>query len=322
MIEDFGDAPRLVLRANLRPTVGSTFQPTGFPDLGAAEFQRPVRVDGQLETRSALLVESVQSMANRLEERGWDAAARSPRPPLGRLPYVEVRDSEGEFLSASRLEPHRLAGAYIKDAEIDGRSAQDWMIEHLRVRKGVPLDWRAIYAAVFELDPLCLLHGVFFSDPKWAPFGNPKVRRAVAAAIEAHDVQPVVSGGVKRDDVRPEVGEGRGAAEGYGFVPFGRTEYTAGELLLSAVVDLGQIRGYGLDGERTRLLTLIALWELASLLEGPLRLRTACDLDPVEVIVTSPDGFAVPPTDELAAEIGATEADTERSGPWTVVWKR
>jgi CRISPR-associated protein Csb1 len=322
MTADLADAPRVVLHARLQPTVGSTFQPTGFPDLGAAEFQRPVRVDGRLETRSALLVESVQSMANRLEECGWDRSERAPRAPLGGLPYVEVRDGEGEFLSASRLEPHRLAGAYIKDAEIDGRSAQDWMIERLGVRKGVPLDWRMIYAAVFELDPLCLLHGVFFSDPKWSPFGNPRIRRAIASTIEAHDVQPVVSGGVKRDDVRPEVGEGRGAAEGYGFVPFGRTEYTADEVLLSAVVDLGQIRGYGLDGERTRLLTLIALWELASLLEGPLRLRTACDLAPSEVTVTSPGEFALPTANTLADEISTIQLDTERSGPWSVVWKK
>jgi CRISPR-associated protein Csb1 len=261
-------------------------------------------------------------MANRLEERGWDAAAHSPRPPLGSLPYVEVRDSEGEFLSASRLEPHRLAGAYIKDADIDGRKAQDWMIERLGVQEGMPLDWRKIYAAVFELDPLCLLHGVFFSDPKWSPFGNPRIRRAVAATIEAHNVQPVVSGGVKRDDVRPEVGEGRGAAEGYGFVPFGRTEYTAEDVLLSAVVDLGQIRGYGLNQERTRLLTLIAVWELASLLEGPLRLRTACDLDRVDVTVGTPDGYVLPASNDLAAEVRAIDPETERSGPWTVVWKR
>jgi CRISPR-associated protein Csb1 len=322
MIDYLTASSRMVLRCQLRTMAGSTFQPTGFPDLGAAEFQRPVRVDGRLETRSALLVESVQSMANRLEEQGWDAAARAPRQPLARLPYVEVRDADGEFLSASRLEPHRLAGAYIKDARIDNRGAQEWMIERLGVRKGVPLNWRAIYAGVFELDPLCLLHGVFFSDPKWSTFGNPKIRRAITAMIEAHDVQPVVSGGVKRDDVRPEVGEGRGSREGYGFVPFGRTEYTAGEVALSAVIDLSQIRGYGLGEPRTRLLTLLALWELASLLRGPLRLRTACDLDPCDVTVVSPDGFAIPPTDELAAEIEAIDPGTERSGPWTVVWQQ
>jgi CRISPR-associated protein Csb1 len=321
MIAQLLDAPRLVLRARLQPTVGSTFQPTGFPDLGPAEFERPVRIDGRVELRSALLVESVQSMANRLEEIGWERAAQAPAAPLRRLPYVEVRGSAGEFLSSSRLEPHRLAGAYIKDAQFDGKKVQEWMIERLAVREGVPLDWPAIYAGIFELDPLSLVHGVFFSDPAWSRFGNPKVRRAVAATIEAHDVQPVVSGGVKRDDVRPEVGEGRGTQEGYGFVPFGRTEYAAGEIVLSAVVDLAQIRGYGLAATRTELLTLICLWELASLLAGPLRLRTACDLMPVQVAVESPTGVALPSVAELASQIEAIDPQTERDGPWRVIWQ-
>lgn len=320
MIEQLANAPRVLVHAHLQPTVGSTFQPTGFPDLGPAEFQRPVRVNGRLEMRSALLVESVQSMANRLEEQGWDQPACAPRPPLERLPYIEVRDGDGSFLSSSRLEPHRLAGAYIKSAKIGGRSVQDWMIERLGVRKGVPLDWPTVYAAMFELDPLSLVHGAFFSDPGWSTYGNPKVRRAVAATIEAHDVQPVISGGVKRDDVRPEVGEGHGTAEGYGFVPFGRTEYCAGEVVLFAAVDLAQIRGYGLNAERTRLLTLVCLWELASLLDAPLRLRTACDLTPTAVTVRAPDGFSLPAPGELAGAIEALAPGTERSGAWQVVW--
>lgn len=321
MIQQLSSAPRLILRARLEPTVGSTFQPTGFPNLGPAEFERPVRVDGRVEMRSALLIESVQSMANRLEERGWDRAAQAPARPLRRLPYVEVRDPEGEFLTSSRLEPHRLAGAYIKNARLEDKDVQQWMIERLRVREGLPLEWPAIYAGIFELDPLSLVHGVFFSDPAWSRFGNPKVRRAVAATVEAHDVQPVVSGGVKRDDVRPEVGEGRGAAEGYGFVPFGRTEYAAGEIILSAVIDLAQIRGYGLEPPRTELLILISLWELASLLEGPLRLRTACDLTPVQVRIDTPAGLQLPAAAELAAQIEAIDPGTEREGAWSVVWK-
>ena len=32
---------RTVLEADLAPLAGSLFQPTGFPDLGAAEFERP-----------------------------------------------------------------------------------------------------------------------------------------------------------------------------------------------------------------------------------------------------------------------------------------
>lgn len=55
---------RLLLTVRLRPLQGDRFQPTGFPSLGAATYQ----------TRSGakLLVESAQSMANRLEATCWD----------------------------------------------------------------------------------------------------------------------------------------------------------------------------------------------------------------------------------------------------------
>ncbi len=50
-------APRLKIVAELRPLAGTRFQPTGFPDLGAAIYPSPV--DG---TR-LLLLESAQSMS-------------------------------------------------------------------------------------------------------------------------------------------------------------------------------------------------------------------------------------------------------------------
>ncbi|MDQ3410442.1 MAG: type I-U CRISPR-associated protein Cas7, partial [Actinomycetota bacterium] len=37
MIDGLDDAPRVVIRADLQPVLGSAFQPTGFPDLGPAE---------------------------------------------------------------------------------------------------------------------------------------------------------------------------------------------------------------------------------------------------------------------------------------------
>jgi CRISPR-associated protein Csb1 len=189
------------------------------------------------------------------------------------------------------------------------------------VEKGVPIDWGGVYAAIFELDPLSLIHGVFFSDPEWAPYGNPRVRRAISAVIEAYGAQPVVSGGVKRDDVRPQIGEGHGTKEGYGFVPFGRTEYAAEEIVLAAVVDLEQLRGYGLAEDRTRLLELVALWELSGLLDAPLRPRTACDLRVADVSVRGPDNFSLPSPQELADDIAATDAGFEHPGPRTVIWK-
>jgi CRISPR-associated protein Csb1 len=313
-IEGLDGEPRLILKAHLSPTVGSAFQPTGFPDLGSAEFERPL-ADGTVQR--ALLVESVQSLANHLEATAWDSATNQPVDTLAGLPYIEVRDKEGRFLTSSRLEPHRLAGAYIKNAVIDGGPAGTWMIGRLGVEKGVPLDWGAIYRGIFQLDPLCLIHGVFFSDPLWKDYGNPKVRRATTAVMEAHDARPVVSGGVKRDDVNPTVGEGRGSKEGYGFVPFGRTEYTAEEIELGVAVDLDQIRGYGLGEAETRLLVAVALWEVRSLLDSPLRLRTACDLELDDVQATRPDGWELPDSATLARAIAEAGASFDSDGPRT-----
>lgn len=312
MIEGLENEPRLVIDAQLEPVAGSTFQPTGFPDLGAATFQRP-------GGPPSVLVESVQSMTNRLEEVGWDSAGNAPAEPIGGLPYARIESAEGAFLTSSRLEPHRLAAAYVRDARFDGHSGGELVTERLGLGPGHPLDWPRIYGAIFELDPLCLVHGVFFSAKEW--HGNPKVRRAVSAVIEAHDTAPVISGGLKRDDVSFTKGEGRGAEEGYGFVPFGRTEYTAREIVLSAVVDLAQIRGYGLGEAETSLLVDLALWEVASLLENPLRLRTGCDLEVTSLRVRRPNAFELPSAesmaDALASPAVAFEARGARRGVWT-----
>ena len=61
-----------VLNLTLRPVVGFRFQPTGFPDLGAATYQAHVSGEGWVQ---ALHLESPQSMANRLELCTWDPAA-------------------------------------------------------------------------------------------------------------------------------------------------------------------------------------------------------------------------------------------------------
>ena len=147
-------------------------------------------------------------------------------------------------------------------------------------REGTAARLARALRCLFDLDPLCLIHGVFFSSRQdWKDFGNPKVRRAVTAVVEAHGVRPLVSGRCEARRRQPHDGEKRGSSEGFGFVPFGRTEYTAEEIELTVVLDLEQIRGYGLSEEETDLLTAVALWEVVSLLDRPLRLRTACDLE-------------------------------------------
>lgn len=268
---------RRLYQIALRPLLGSRFQPTGFPDIGAAEFDRPAH-NGNPAIRS-LIVESAQSMANRLEGEGWDEPNQRPIALLNGLPYVRVLNEAGEYLTSSRTESHRLASGFVKDAIHDDTKMLEVIKQRLELKDGTPLSPATIAGAIMALDPLCLVHGVFFADKEWP--GQPKVARAVTGFIEAEGVTAVHSGGVKRD----HVGHGKasdtdkGAKEGYGSIPYHRTEYTASKITAFFSVDLAQLRSYGLGEAGTRLLDAIARWEIRSFLDGGMRLRTACDLE-------------------------------------------
>lgn len=318
-------AHRQLLDIELEPVAGSRFQPTNFPDLGPAEFKRPVRRDGRIEWVDGLIVESAQSMANRLEDVGWDRAAQQPVPALDGLPYVRVVAADDRrYITSSRTEAHRLASAFIKDSTLDGRGMREEIRERLGLRDDTPLAPRDIALAVFKMDPLCLLHGVFFAESAKVWPGQPKIARAVTGFVEAWDIQPANSGGVKRDDVRHQIGETGGAAEGYGFVPYHRTEYTAGHIVASFAIDLEQIRSYGLEDVGTRLLSALARWEVRALLDGGLRLRTACDLAPVNSEIVDRDGSPLPPLIDLESELRDAVASCRTllgdGQPSTVVW--
>jgi CRISPR-associated protein Csb1 len=301
------NAHRTILEADLMPLAGSRLQPTGFPDLGAAEFET---ADGT----KALIVESAQSMANRLEATTWDEARTDQVGELAMLPYIRILNPEGEFLSSSRLEAHRLASAYIMKGTIDGKDGEKWMAERLGLAAGRPLDHQAVARACFALDPVSLVHGVFFARKGW-PW-QPRIARATTSFIEAYDVRPVVSGGVKRDVVINEAKDGA-TSEGYGTVPHHRVEYTAGKITAFFTVDHAQFRSYGLSEPATALLEALADFEIASLLDDGLRLRTACDLTVHEVRGERPDAQdAAQRVAKLAADCAA-ELSPVTVATWT-----
>jgi len=297
---------RTVLEVDLAPLAGRRFQPTGFPDLGAAEFDT---ADGG----KALLVESAQSVANRLEATTWDEARTDQAEDLAGLPYVRVVDQSGTFLSSSRLEAHRLASAYVMKGKIGDVNGEKWMEERLGLAVGRPLDHRAVARACFALDPVSLIHGVFFARKNW-PW-QPKIARAVTGFIEAYQVVPAVNGGVKRDRVINEAKEGA-TTEGYGTVPYHRVEYTAAQITAYFTVDHAQLRSYGLSEPATALLEALADYEIGTLLDGGLRLRTACDLRVLDVRGRRPDA------EEAAGRVAKLAAECAGElGPITeVVW--
>jgi CRISPR-associated protein Csb1 len=285
------DSPRLLMEVDLEPVQGSRFQPTGFPDLGAAEYQ-------DHEGTRMLLLESAQSMANRLEEVCWSEADEQLVEPLDGLPYVNVVDEDGQQLTNSLLEAHRLNSPYILESA--DKSFFNQLKQELGGLEKGAVNLRDFAEKLLKYDANCLLHGVFLAKSDLAG-GRLRLPRAISAFIEAKDVTVAPSGGVKNDRVNPK-GDTK---KGFGNVPFHRDEYT-GKITAYFNIDLAQIRGYGLDNSAEDLLVGLSLFKVQRFLERGLRLRTACDLMPVGPIqIQRPSGFELPSLEGLSAAMPA-----------------
>lgn len=284
------DQPRLLLKAALQPLQGTRFQPTGFPDLGAATYDGP---DG----KKMLLVESAQSMANRLEAVCWDSVADDWVAPLKGLPVVKVKDKAGKPLTNSVLEAHRLNSPYITNAKGFDAIKEAIAFDDKRAFNREPL-----IRALLKYDPNSLLHGIFLEKIA----GVIRLPRALTGFIEAEEVTTVASGGVKNDRVRAAKGdEGKTAKEGFGNVPFHREEFT-GKITAFFNLDLALICGFGLGDDVEKLLVALALFKIQKFLRDGLRLRTACDLElSGNLDVQRPADFAMPSLADLEKELPA-----------------
>lgn len=215
-------APRVLIEAALKPVAGTRIQPTGFPDLGPATYEAP---DGS----PTLLVESAQSMANRLEAVCWDEATDDIAPELKGLPFVKVKLTglgDGTDTTCSLLEFHRLNSPYIMSAaQDDGTVFADTLRPQLGLMGGQAkkapgktkgddaptvedagpdkgrddvagvVNLRKLAAVCFKYDPNSLVHGVFLEKIA----GRLRHPRALSAFIEASGVGRADSGGVKFD---------------------------------------------------------------------------------------------------------------------------
>lgn len=284
-LDALNDQPRLLLKASLKPLQGTRFQPTGFPDLGAATYDGP---DGS----KMLLVESAQSMANRLEKVCWDEVNDNWVGPLQGLPVVKVKDKAGNSLTNSVLEAHRLNSPYILEGK--DKSFLETLKKELDVLESGIVDLRKLSASLLRYDVNSLLHGIFLAKKEIAG-GRMRLPRAITAFIEAGNISVAANGGVKNDVVDPS-GD---TAKGFGNVPFHRDEYTG---LITAYfnLDLALIRGFGLGGDVEKLLVALALYKIQLFFRDGLRLRTACDLEmDGDVTVQRPEGFKFPSLMEL-----------------------
>ena len=231
-ISSLKDVKRVLFNIPLMPLQGRRFQPTGFPSLGAATFQT--------SNGTGLLVESTQSMANRLELTIWDNARNDVKQEFDGLSHVRVNRNE-KFLTDTILEPHRLNSPYLLEAK--NRKFIEMLKKEVGALETGPIDRKKLIESVLKYDVNSLVHGLFLTKKDLAG-GRLRIARALSAFIEADGIRVAASGGVKNDHVNPS-GD---TAKGFGNVPFPRDEYTADTITLYINLDLALIRGYGLAG--------------------------------------------------------------------------
>ena len=288
---------RLLIEADLQPIQGSRFQPTGFPSLGAAVFTAK---DGE-----HLLVESAQSMANRLEATIWDDANKELIQEARGLSYVRVsvQHPNGVTVTTSSItEAHRLASAYILKSSHPSAEAFQKAFEDVENSK----ERQNFFKQLLAFDINSLLHGAWLSQ---LGKGRLRINRALSSFIEASGIHLAASGGAKNDHVdsgtkKKADDDAVGSSnDGFGNVIFQRDEYAADRITAFFNLDLKQIRSYGLDRDAQKLLVALALFKIRALLDGDLRLRTACDLTVKELKVTAPKDFALPELTTLRAAL-------------------
>jgi CRISPR-associated protein Csb1 len=281
--------PRLLIEARLKPLQGTRFQPTGFPEIGAAQYEGP---DGT----PMLLLESAQSVANRMEEVCWDKVADDWIPPLRGLSVIKVLDKGGKPLTNSVLESHRINSPYILEGQ-DKTILENLERELAEEKESAP-DIRKLARVLLRLDVNALLHGVFLAKEKLAG-GRYRLPRALSGFIEAREIKVAASGGVKKDQVNPS-GE---TSKGFGHVPFSREEFVSPDIRAYFNLDLAQLRGYSLSASVSTLLVALSVFKILMFLQDGLRLRSACDLECEEIVVKRPTGFTLPTVASLVNAI-------------------
>jgi len=129
-----GSAAAFRCRAKLQPAGGEgdkVFPPTYAGAKYAEEERRVPKGDGTFGTVPCVLLDSVQSQANRLEEALQRALDNNRISAAGcTLPIIEVDFSSEDLLDQvgriSSLEaPHRVADAILRDSILDDKSDEN-----------------------------------------------------------------------------------------------------------------------------------------------------------------------------------------------------
>jgi len=252
---------RVVITAALKLTNGHFLQPTGFPDIDACVYR-------DKEGRRWCLVESEQSMSNRLEA----VSMKSPGvwvDDLKGLPLIAVKNKESDLLATNLTEPHRLASSYVLDGKRGGNTTDMRALfeNKLGLRNGGdfwPLDKRAdLEKLVFALDPAALLHG--FQFVQWK-FVGLRQTRLIHARLEAElaDDPEVHYGMVKWDAIEPESTREERANKGQSIAA--KSRIVPKDITATFDIDVLALKSLSIQEERKKFLLGLALWKIGAFL--------------------------------------------------------
>lgn len=276
---------RILITAALDLANGRFLQPTGFPDIDACLYR-------DKEGRRWCLVESEQSMANRLEA----VCMRSPGvwvDDLKGLPVVAVKNKAGALLTTNLTESHRIASSHVLEGKRDGEE------EDLRARFARkiglgkvsedddfwPLDRRNdLEKLVFALDPAALLHGFQFVQWKFVGLRQTRLLHARLEA-ELSEEPEVHYQMVKFDHVQQGSEEGTNKGQSIA----AKSRIVPKVITATFEIDILGLKSLALEEEQKKFLLGLALWKVGAFLSnkpsfdprsrqtGPsLRLRTDC----------------------------------------------
>ena len=208
-----GDAAAFRCRTQLQPAGGAgdkVFPPTYAGSVYAMEMRR---VPGFEDLVRCVLLDSVQSQANRCEEALQDAFDQGRiRIPIVEVDFSEIpivdpgSDANGLFEPIGRVTsleaPHRVADAILRDSEIDGvlfrKTDEGRKLSQATLKNATPL---------FELCPTALVYGIWDSTGPKGGLGF-KFQRAVVSEIIGVDAALGVKTKSRLDPLRIQLKAG------------------------------------------------------------------------------------------------------------------
>lgn len=202
-------------RTRLQPAGGEgdkVFPPTYAGAVYAVEDRRTKKADGTWETTPCVLLDSVQSQANRLEEalqQAIDAGHFADCP----IPVIEVDFSGEDLLDeigtiTSLTAPHRAADAILRDSLI--AEGEEKGTPFRKSTLGAKLDHASLNNAtsLYEICPTALIFGIWDSTGPKGGLGA-KFQRALVSEMVGINAK---TGGLKRG-IRRDPLEIRAAAK-------------------------------------------------------------------------------------------------------------